>query len=748
MYIVDTMLLAMASLYLLRGLGLKKWAAFLPALGMAFTGYAFTLITAGHRGVFDMMPAAVAVFGFLVRAINRQSLLHFAAAGLCAGMAINSQPDVALLFLMLASVYGLFRFGRFLVSEKPNFKRVTLISSSGMFLGILFFFAVSLASFGWLFSSKLVLRETRRGNTPEEKWEFATNWSLPPEDMIEFVAPCIFGVETSDRQLPYWGRLGRSLRWEPGKPGLRNLRQHTVYLGLIQLVFACYGLTLVLRRSLVSKSTEQSRDGPQDNISKSVRADLIFWLLAFSIAVMLALGRYFPLYKVFFLLPGARMIRCPVKFIHLASLCLCVLFGYGLMTFLHDLKIASQSGRHRRMFLLFAGLCLLLAGIAFAGSAIVTRMEPSLAAYWQGIGFGTASPALLSGMTTALRHAGFLFFACAAVFAYARRPLVPGVPVHALVMPVLVLALCIDITSVSRRYVKVRDVSAYYARNPIAESIQSGDPLARTSYRLSRRTKFIWLWGSFPHYGVDVVDPPELESGLPADYQNYYAALGKNALRLWQLTGTRFVVGFTDKKRDPLTAALSSHPAFDVVSTFSIKGEKVVQEAGKLGPIALLRFKSPLPRALVYHSWQNMSEEDALKTLASQSWDPAKSVLVTGEVPESQKVQRTTPVEIKTYGRSRIDMAVNSTEAGVLLLNDRYYDGWRVHVDGKEAPVLKCNYIMRGVHLPAGEHKVVFTYRPYLYHMLLSMAAVVALIVWAGVHVVTRVRLTEAGTGV
>ena len=48
----------------------------------------------------------------------------------------------------------------------------------------------------------------------------------------------------------------------------------------------------------------------------------------------------------------------------------------------------------------------------------------------------------------------------------------------------------------------------------------------------------------------------------------------------------------------------------------------------------------------------------------------------------------------------------------MLLLNDKYHLAWKVTVDGQSAELLRANYLMRGVHLPSGKHKVEFRFEP------------------------------------
>ena len=66
----------------------------------------------------------------------------------------------------------------------------------------------------------------------------------------------------------------------------------------------------------------------------------------------------------------------------------------------------------------------------------------------------------------------------------------------------------------------------------------------------------------------------------------------------------------------------------------------------------------------------------------------------------------------------------------VLLLNDKHDPNWQVLVDGHPAPLLRCNFIMRGVALTPGSHTVEFHFRPphqSLYISLVGLALGVGL---------------------
>ncbi|MFM7032749.1 MAG: YfhO family protein, partial [Bacteroidota bacterium] len=44
-----------------------------------------------------------------------------------------------------------------------------------------------------------------------------------------------------------------------------------------------------------------------------------------------------------------------------------------------------------------------------------------------------------------------------------------------------------------------------------------------------------------------------------------------------------------------------------------------------------------------------------------------------------------------------------------------YHKGWHAYLDGTPVPHLRVNYLMRGLALPAGSHRVEFRFEPSTY---------------------------------
>src|SRR5438105_15861364 len=94
--------------------------------------------------------------------------------------------------------------------------------------------------------------------------------------------------------------------------------------------------------------------------------------------------------------------------------------------------------------------------------------------------------------------------------------------------------------------------------------------------------------------------------------------------------------------------------------------------------------------------------------------------------------QNETPGEaqITQYEPNRIAVSTKAAGPSILILSENHYPGWRTYLDGRAVETLRVDYNLHGVPLPAGEHRVEFTYRPKsaLIGMTISLIAVTLLL--------------------
>jgi hypothetical protein len=130
---------------------------------------------------------------------------------------------------------------------------------------------------------------------------------------------------------------------------------------------------------------------------------------------------------------------------------------------------------------------------------------------------------------------------------------------------------------------------------------------------------------------------------------------------------------------------------------------------------------SAAPRAYFATHIHPVDDEAVLDDHSLPDFDRAHDVLIdekslsdiTADVPRSlEGPPANASVSLLKYEDNAVELEVDTDKAGVVVLHDLFYPGWRVRVDEQEKPVLRANILFRGVEVPAGHHKVRFSFEP------------------------------------
>ena len=284
-----------------------------------------------------------------------------------------------------------------------------------------------------------------------------------------------------------------------------------------------------------------------------------------------------------------------------------------------------------------------------------------------------------------------------------------------------------------------------------------------------------WKQQLFQYYNIQSLDIVMMPRA-PVDYEAFEKALFFNGTsntlhhltRRWQLTNTRYLLGAAgfletlNREIDPLQHRFRFAVRFDIVPKPGILNPTGLEELSAAikpdGQYAVFDFTGALPRAKLYANWTVSTNDQAtLTNLASADFDPERTVLVADQsVPnprprpsEATAGQASTnSVEFTSYAPKRIVLQAKADAPSVLLLNDKFHPDWKVLVDGKPELLLRCNYVMRGVYLPAGAHAVEFRFEPPVNTLYVSLAAVAIGLALCGLLVLRppNQRLADAQT--
>jgi len=70
-------------------------------------------------------------------------------------------------------------------------------------------------------------------------------------------------------------------------------------------------------------------------------------------------------------------------------------------------------------------------------------------------------------------------------------------------------------------------------------------------------------------------------------------------------------------------------------------------------------------------------------------------------------------IKLAEYGLDDLSFKSSNSKDGLAVFSDIYYaKGWKAFVDGKETPIMRVNYVLRAIKVPAGQHNIEFHFRP------------------------------------
>ncbi len=132
-----------------------------------------------------------------------------------------------------------------------------------------------------------------------------------------------------------------------------------------------------------------------------------------------------------------------------------------------------------------------------------------------------------------------------------------------------------------------------------------------------------------------------------------------------------------------------------------------------------------------------------------QPWEPLQTALV--ETPSGLNLsggETRGSAEVTHHEPNRLEVKTVSSVPAILVLSENHYPGWRASVDGRTVEVMRVDYNLRGVALPAGSHTVRLFYQPksVIAGLMISLLTMAALAVWTSGIAERRLRKTRRQT--
>jgi hypothetical protein len=169
------------------------------------------------------------------------------------------------------------------------------------------------------------------------------------------------------------------------------------------------------------------------------------------------------------------------------------------------------------------------------------------------------------------------------------------------------------------------------------------------------------------------------------------------------------------------------------------------------GPDArIYRNRNALPRAfLVGRQRVAPSAEAALAATTAPSFDARAEAITEARMPglpvgSGGGGGRSGTARLTSYDNERVVAATRAGRRSLFVLTDVDYPGWKATVDGRPTAIERVNYLMRGVVVPAGPHRVELRYEPLSWRIGWIISLIALLCVAAAALVGLRRRGVRA----
>ena len=702
---------------LLLSVKVDRWLAAAGAVGYAFMTFSISSYEAGHITKVLAMGVMPGVIGGLALLSQRKYLLGAAVTALFFGMVVNYfHYQIAYYAGIMVAVYFLVEWA-FAVKNK-EFKHVLMstgIAAVAMGLAVL-------TCIGKLSDTNDYAKATMRGGSAVEAdngskgkqvgkkgldIDYAFSWSYGIDESFTLMVPGFKGG--SSNEMVSDADFDDTPRF-PLYFGDLEFTSGPVYLGATMMFLFVFGLVLAF---------VWRKDKPENEGAVLNHRWAIFGLVTFIVALLLGMGRYFPLNEFLFNnLPYYNKFRTPMMALVIAQVVVPMIGLLGLHRFITLMAEdgLSAAGKQRVMKLtaivsivLVALMIVITMGTDFSAAETDKKIAEQ-----GGLETVRKIKALRSSMVWNDIFRSIMFMGALLFLIY----MILKKQISALVTGLLVIGMVsFDMMGISKRYL----TDDNWEEKEIEEGIM---PSAVDNQIIANNKD-----------GKRVID---FRGGINRTFNdNTAGAFHKNVGGYHPAKMSRYqdVMSYCISAAGPTgTGDIMNNHALDMLNCGYIIGLSQDQKSEIVAP----------RNTALGHAWfvdsvkEAATAKDAL--LAINNLDLKKNAVIekadySGKAEGGSKgltlqsrvfsLDSAAGISQTYYSNDSIAYKSNNANAGLAVFSEIYYNekngAWKAFVDGKEAPALRVNYILRGLEVPAGNHDIVWVYQPVDRSLMLNI---------------------------
>lgn len=707
---INYLVLLFSGFFLLGMVAVRNWKyALLGALMFGFSTYFYIIIAAGHNGkVHTIAYFAPLLAGLLLIFLRQKYFLGFVITTLAMALQLAANHPQMTYYLFIAlGIFFLSEFIRVVVKKLPFKPFLISTAIAAVAMGL----AVGMNAQRLLANSEYVT-ETVRGkqllNTESQnekasgmEKESMLAWSYGKLETLNLFIPRMMGGGSSEKEgvemmediqtliqenaqsqeevnriisafasPTYWGD-------QPGTSGPAYQGAVVIFLAILALFFA----------------------------DKRFR----YWILgATMLTIGLAWGSNFIVLSDVFIdfVPFYNKFRAPSSILVVAELLLPLLGVVGLYTFFNDQHI-SVAEKTKKLFIVGGTVVALLVIFILAGKGLFGFLTDAEATYMPSYmkdyliekryGFFKAD---------ALKTLLYVLIVIVVLYLALKQKLAQNIA-----LIIIAAVSTFDLLTVNQRYLNEENfVEAEFAQNPFQTEI--------TDYLVDK-----------------VGDKKELQSLLAYAKVNHaiqeIAQKDQGHYRVYNQT----IGPFSETNTSYFKSSVGGYHAVklrrydDLINYYFSKSDTVkTPKILNMLNAKYMIFGDTQNPEVVHNPFTNgnawlVSEiqeaKNANEEIEKIGVVDTKKVAVIGKEDgayfKDKKMAKDTlaSIQLVKYEPNHLSFTSKSATPQLAVFSEIYYPhGWKMFIDGKEVPYIKANYLLRAVHVPAGNHTIEMTFQP------------------------------------
>jgi hypothetical protein len=100
------------------------------------------------------------------------------------------------------------------------------------------------------------------------------------------------------------------------------------------------------------------------------------------------------------------------------------------------------------------------------------------------------------------------------------------------------------------------------------------------------------------------------------------------------------------------------------------------------------------------------------------------------QVPATLAADSASGIQFVYNNNDEVAYRSNSASPGFAVFSEVFYNkGWKALIDGKESPIIRTNYVLRGLTIPAGQHQIQFVFHPAAYYTGQTLTLIASIVI-------------------